>query len=140
MQEIDLFVLFICGLSLIVDSEVTHVEWVTAADMLSRFDREEAILAPPTWICLRELVSCDSVDDVYSLMSNRDLRYFMHFYLRNRPILPNIVKTDEGFCACYPGDTKHPDSLESGKLNRTLLKGTHSYHHVNTIHSPTPRL
>jgi hypothetical protein len=53
--------------------EMVESFWITPADALARFARDEIVLGPPTWQTLKELSDFRSVDDALAWAGRRPI-------------------------------------------------------------------
>lgn len=83
-------------------AEIDGFRWMRPGDALHAHRAGELDLLPPTYIALRELSDCDSVEAVFAMYRDRPIV----------EILPKFVQGPHGTAALYPGDIGY----ESGDL------------------------
>ncbi len=80
------------------DGEMTALEWMSPREAITRFERRELLLPPPTWTSIRQLAKRSSIEDVMA-------------WARTRPIvrvMPGFIKNETEFILMLPGDPLFP--------------------------------
>src|SRR5215213_6207203 len=80
------------------DSETTALDWLSPAEAIARFQRQEMLLPPPTWTTIRQLAHRTSIEDVLA-------------WAQSKPIvrvMPGFFKDGDVATLTLPGDPLYP--------------------------------
>jgi 8-oxo-dGTP pyrophosphatase MutT (NUDIX family) len=91
------------------ETETTGSGWITAAAAIDAAERRDIVLPPPTWITLREVERCRTVDDVVAWSRLRCVR-------RREP---KLLHEDGARVLSMPGDPRDPTGAEEGAPSET---------------------
>jgi 8-oxo-dGTP pyrophosphatase MutT (NUDIX family) len=78
--------------------EMTELEWLTPAEAISRCERGDILLPPPTWTTLKQLARFATIDDVIRWASAKPIVC----------VQPGFIKDEVQTMLTLPGDPLHP--------------------------------
>ena len=102
--------------------EVTDLFWKNAGDILASHEKGEIVMAPPTWLTIKELARFENISE--AMKSVRTLK----------PILPTLVPGDEGrVFVCLPGDELHVGSFAKKNMRRRIVMNKGKFEYEDNI-------
>lgn len=111
----------VAGEVAIDQGEIHDHAWMRPADALRRRDELDIELAPPTWITLFELASCETVADALALAAARVPE---HFTTKIAVVEREVIAVWHGD-AGYGDDPEAPaDALAEGRRHRLFMLDT----------------
>ena len=81
-------------------SETVEARWLTARAALQLHREDQFFMAPPTFITLLEIESCETVQELWKMAQSREVV----------PIQPIHDKSVQPMEICFPAHPKHPES------------------------------
>lgn len=101
------------------EREVVDLVWVSPHAMLEKHAREEAILAPPTWVTLHQISASGTVAEALDRCAAEP---FEHFETRVR---------DRGRLFCWFGDANFEDENGTGTGRHRLEAATRPWRYIS---------